>query len=48
MQQLRALIDGGGLGPLYLGNTTVRWFRPQSYYEDEWHGTWAMDSGARS
>ena len=46
MQQLRALIDGGGLGPLYLGNATVRWFRPQSYYEDEWHGTWAMDGGA--
>ena len=46
MQQLRALIDGGGLGPLYLGNATVRWFRPQSYYEDEWHGTWTMDGGA--
>lgn len=46
MQRLRALIDGGGLGPLYLGNATVRWFRPQAYYEDEWHGTWAMDGGA--
>ena len=40
MQQLRALIDSGGLGRLYLGNATVRWFRPQSYYEDDWHGTW--------
>jgi UDP-N-acetyl-2-amino-2-deoxyglucuronate dehydrogenase len=46
MQQLRNLIDSGGLGKLYLGNATVRWFRPQSYYEDEWHGTWAMDGGA--
>jgi predicted dehydrogenase len=46
MQQLRALIDSGGLGRLYLGNATVRWFRPQSYYEDDWHGTWAMDGGA--
>lgn len=46
MQQLRGLIDGGGLGDLYLGNATVRWFRPQSYYEDDWHGTWAMDGGA--
>lgn len=46
MQQLRRLIDEGKLGRLYLGNACVRWFRPQSYYEDEWHGTWAMDGGA--
>lgn len=46
MQQLRKLIDEGGLGRLYLGNACVRWFRPQSYYEDDWHGTWAMDGGA--
>lgn len=46
MQELRRLIDAGGLGPLYLGNACVRWYRPQSYYEDEWHGTWAMDGGA--
>lgn len=46
MQQLRRLIDGGGLGRLYLGNACVRWFRPQSYYEDDWHGTLAMDGGA--
>ncbi|MEX1018461.1 MAG: Gfo/Idh/MocA family oxidoreductase [Litorilinea sp.] len=46
MQQLRRLIDEDGLGDLYLGNATVRWFRPQSYYEDDWHGTWAMDGGA--
>ena len=46
MRQLRSLIDAGELGRLYLGNACVRWFRPQSYYEDEWHGTWAMDGGA--
>ncbi|MBV7338407.1 Gfo/Idh/MocA family oxidoreductase [Chloroflexi bacterium TSY] len=46
MQKLRHLIDGNGLGKLYLGNACVRWFRPQSYYEDEWHGTIAMDGGA--
>jgi predicted dehydrogenase len=46
MQQLRRLIDEGALGRLYLGNACVRWFRPQSYYEDEWHGTLAMDGGA--
>ncbi len=46
MQKLRQLIDSGGLGKLYLGNACVRWFRPQSYYEDGWHGTIAMDGGA--
>ncbi len=46
MQQLRTLIDENRLGRLYLGNACVRWYRPQSYYEDEWHGTWSMDGGA--
>ena len=46
MQRLRRLIDTGSLGDIYLGNACVRWYRPQSYYEDDWHGTWAMDGGA--
>lgn len=46
MRQLRAAIDAGTLGPLHLGAACVRWYRPQSYYEDGWHGTWAMDGGA--
>lgn len=46
MRDLRALVDSGALGRIYLGSVTVRWFRPQSYYEDGWHGTWAMDGGA--
>ncbi len=46
MQQVRRLIDEGGLGQLNLGSATVRWYRPQAYYEDEWHGTIAMDGGA--
>lgn len=46
MQALRQAINEGKLGRLYLGNACVRWYRPQSYYEDEWHGTWAMDGGA--
>lgn len=46
MQTLRRLIDDGGLGKLYLGVACVRWYRPQSYYEDDWHGTLAMDGGA--
>jgi len=46
MQDLRRVVDEGRLGRLLLGNATVRWFRPQEYYEDGWHGTWAMDGGA--
>jgi predicted dehydrogenase len=46
MRDLRALVDSGRLGRLLLGAATVRWFRPQSYYEDGWHGTLAMDGGA--
>ncbi len=46
MQDLRRLVDAGALGRLLLGNATVRWYRPQEYYEDGWHGTWAMDGGA--
>lgn len=46
MRDLRALVDSGALGRLLLGAVTVRWYRPQSYYEDGWHGTWAMDGGA--
>lgn len=46
MRDLRALVDSGKLGKLFLGNATVRWFRPQEYYEDGWHGTVAMDGGA--
>lgn len=46
MQDLRRVVDEGMLGRLLLGNATVRWYRPQEYYEDGWHGTWAMDGGA--
>lgn len=46
MQDLRRAVDSGQLGRLLLGNATVRWYRPQEYYEDGWHGTWAMDGGA--
>jgi len=46
MRDLRQLIDSGKLGRLYLGSVTVRWYRPQEYYEDGWHGTLSMDGGA--
>ncbi len=46
MQGAYQAIRAGKLGRLNLGSATVRWFRPQEYYEDGWHGTWAMDGGA--
>jgi len=46
MQDLKRMVESGRLGRLLLGNATVRWYRPQEYYEDGWHGTWAMDGGA--
>ncbi len=46
MQKLREAVDENLFGKILMGNATVRWYRPQSYYEDGWHGTWAMDGGA--
>lgn len=46
MQDLRRVVNEEKLGRLLLGNATVRWYRPQEYYADGWHGTWAMDCGA--
>lgn len=46
MQKTCEAVQAGLLGRLLLGNATVRWFRPQEYYEDHWHGTLAMDGGA--
>jgi len=46
VQELKAIIDAGKLGNTLLGNATVRWYRPQEYYEDGWHGTKGMDGGA--
>ena len=46
MQDIYDAVKSGKIGKVLLGNATVRWYRPQSYYEDGWHGTWAMDGGA--
>ena len=45
MRELRRVVDECQLGKLLLGNVTVRWYRPQAYYEDGLHGTWSMDGG---
>ncbi|MGL4462325.1 MAG: Gfo/Idh/MocA family protein, partial [Planctomycetia bacterium] len=45
-QELKTAIDAGRFGKLTLGDTTVKWWRPQSYYDDgAWRGTWNLDGG---
>ena len=47
IQLLRHAVDKGRFGRIYLANATVRWSRPQSYYDSaEWRGTWEFDGGA--
>lgn len=42
---LRSKIDSNGFGKLVSFSVRLRWCRFQDYYEDGWHGTWAMDGG---
>lgn len=45
-QALKAAIDSGRFGTLTLGDTYVKWFRTQQYYDaGGWRGTWGMDGG---
>jgi UDP-N-acetyl-2-amino-2-deoxyglucuronate dehydrogenase len=47
VQLLRRAIDKGRFGRIFLANTTVRWQRPQDYYDAApWRGTWEFDGGA--
>lgn len=45
-QVLKAAVDRGRFGRLTLGETTCKWWRPQSYYDEGgWKGTLALDGG---
>lgn len=47
IQLLKRSIDLGRFGRIFLANTTVRWQRPQAYYDmAPWRGTWEFDGGA--
>ena len=47
VQLLRRAIDKGRFGRIFIANTTVRWQRPQEYYDAApWRGTWEFDGGA--
>lgn len=47
VQLLKRAVDKGRFGRIYMANTTVRWSRPQDYYDQApWRGTWEFDGGA--
>ena len=47
VQLLKRAMDRGRFGRVYLINSTVRWSRPQDYYDQApWRGTWKYDGGA--
>ncbi len=47
IQLLKRAIDRGRFGRIFMANCTVRWTRPQEYYDQApWRGTWEFDGGA--
>ncbi len=47
IQLLRRAVDRERFGRIYMANCTVRWARPQEYYDQApWRGTWEFDGGA--
>ena len=45
-KELKSAIDTGRFGTLTLGDTYVKWWRTQDYYDSGgWRGTWEMDGG---
>jgi len=47
IQLLKRAVENGRFGRIYLANATIRWARPQEYYDQApWRGTWEFDGGA--
>ena len=45
-QLLKQAVEGGRFGRLTMGDSYVKWFRTQEYYDSgAWRGTWALDGG---
>jgi UDP-N-acetyl-2-amino-2-deoxyglucuronate dehydrogenase len=45
-QLMKKAIDAGRFGRLTIGDSYVKWFRTQEYYDSgAWRGTWALDGG---
>jgi len=45
IKKLHEAVSSGRLGTIVTATIRLRWCRMQEYYEDGWHGTWAMDGG---
>lgn len=45
VQRVRALIQSGELGKVKGAFSTLNWFRPPSYYECDWKGSWETEGG---
>ncbi|CAE6965379.1 Gfo/Idh/MocA family protein [Paraburkholderia domus] len=45
VQRLAALAKSGALGALAYAGVSLRWWRPQSYYDESGRGTYARDGG---
>jgi predicted dehydrogenase len=44
-RRLRALVESGALGRVFFCKADTQWYRPPSYYELWWRGTWANEGG---
>ncbi len=45
-RRLRELVTSGQLGNIVTASARLRCHRPDSYYGDGWHGTWAREGGS--
>jgi len=45
VRHLRKAIAQGRFGRISYAGVYVPWWRPQSYYDGTWRGTWALDGG---
>lgn len=45
-QLMKQAVDGGRFGKVTMGDSYVKWYRSQEYYDSgAWRGTWALDGG---
>jgi predicted dehydrogenase len=44
-RRMHALVHAGALGRVFFGKADGQWYRPPSYYELWWRGTWAREGG---
>lgn len=45
VRMAKEALDAGRLGRIAMADAYVKWYRPQSYYDGSWRGTWKLDGG---